>query len=158
MFPRIFIAVDGGAPSARAARTGIELAESLGAKVALFHAVEPPSYIAQATEPPIDLAAFAHEKSDEVLSAAAREMPSAMDFVPLAKIGDPAEAIIAEADWWEASLIVLGSHGRDGITRAVLGSVAEAVMRHAWVPILVIRASPGAGATPSPAKEQVGEP
>jgi nucleotide-binding universal stress UspA family protein len=40
---------------------------------------------------------------------------------------------------WPADVIVIGSHGRAGVTRVLLGSVAEAVMRHAPCPVLVVR-------------------
>lgn len=42
---------------------------------------------------------------------------------------------------WPADLIVIGSHGRGGVKRALLGSVAEGVMRHAPCPVLVVRAT-----------------
>ena len=55
-------------------------------------------------------------------------------------VGKPASEIIRTAKEWPTDIIVIGSHGRHGIQRALLGSVAEAVMRHAPCPVLVIRA------------------
>src|SRR6185437_10087404 len=49
------------------------------------------------------------------------------------------DEIVAEATSWPADLIVLGTHGRGGIERLVLGSVAEAVARTAPVPVLLVR-------------------
>ena len=49
-------------------------------------------------------------------------------------------AILQAASEWGADLIVIGSHGRDGLTRALLGSVAEGVMRQAPCPVLVVKA------------------
>jgi nucleotide-binding universal stress UspA family protein len=54
-------------------------------------------------------------------------------------LGDPREGILAHATDWEADLIVLGSHGRTGFKRWVLGSVAEAVVRHAPCSVEVAR-------------------
>jgi nucleotide-binding universal stress UspA family protein len=47
---------------------------------------------------------------------------------------------VRAAKAWPADLIVIGSHGRAGIVRTLLGSVAEGVMRHASCPVLVVRA------------------
>jgi universal stress protein A len=54
-------------------------------------------------------------------------------------VGKPAAEIVNAAKEWPADVIVIGSHGRAGVTRVLLGSVAEAVMRHAPCPVLVVR-------------------
>jgi nucleotide-binding universal stress UspA family protein len=53
--------------------------------------------------------------------------------------GDPRSAIVDEAEEWQADLIVVGSHGRTGLTRMLLGSVATAVVNHAKCSIEVVR-------------------
>ncbi|HSD11680.1 MAG TPA: universal stress protein [Candidatus Binatia bacterium] len=53
--------------------------------------------------------------------------------------GSPAEEILATARAWNADLIIIGSHGRTGLARIVMGSVAEQVVRHAPIPVLVVR-------------------
>jgi nucleotide-binding universal stress UspA family protein len=53
--------------------------------------------------------------------------------------GDPRSAIVDEADEWEADLIVVGSHGRTGLARWMLGSVAQAVVGHASCSVEVVR-------------------
>jgi nucleotide-binding universal stress UspA family protein len=53
--------------------------------------------------------------------------------------GDPRSAIVDEADEWAADLIVVGSHGRTGLTRWLLGSVAQAVVGHAPCSVEVVR-------------------
>jgi nucleotide-binding universal stress UspA family protein len=52
--------------------------------------------------------------------------------------GDPKKQILAVANDWGADLIVLASHGRGGIARLLVGSVAEAVLRHANCPVLIV--------------------
>lgn len=52
---------------------------------------------------------------------------------------DVALAILADAEKYNTDLIVIGTHGRSGLKRIILGSVAEEVMRHALVPVLVVR-------------------
>ena len=60
----------------------------------------------------------------------------APEFVP---VGDAAAEIVKTATDWPADLIVIGSHGRGRIERALLGSVADAVLRDARCPVLVVR-------------------
>ena len=55
-------------------------------------------------------------------------------------IGAPVEEIVKAAQDWPADMIVIASHGRSGVRRLLLGSVAEGVMRHAACPVLVVRA------------------
>jgi universal stress protein A len=55
--------------------------------------------------------------------------------------GDPADAIVTLAEDDDIDLIVLGSHGRTGITRLLMGSVAEAIVRKAHCPVLVYKQS-----------------
>lgn len=61
---------------------------------------------------------------------------------PLVKTGDPRDVILEVAAALPADLVVVGSHGRRGVQRLVLGSVAEAVVRTAPCPVLVVRAAP----------------
>ncbi len=53
--------------------------------------------------------------------------------------GDPGEAIVAAADAENADLIVVGSHGRSGMSRFLIGSVSDFVVRHAHCPVMVVR-------------------
>ncbi len=64
--------------------------------------------------------------------------------------GDPlADLVAKEAVDWPADLIVIGTHGRRGLRRALLGSDAEQVARHATVPVLLLRPRGGSGAAAS---------
>ncbi len=54
--------------------------------------------------------------------------------------GDPRKEVIEEAEAWRADLIVVGSHGRTGVKRLLMGSVSEGVMRHAHCSVEVVRA------------------
>ena len=53
------------------------------------------------------------------------------------------QRVIAEAESWKADLIVIGTHGRRGVRRMVLGSSAEGILRAAPVPVLLVRAPEG---------------
>ena len=63
----------------------------------------------------------------------------AIAVVPHTLVGEPADLIVAMAEDVDAELIIVGSHGRRGIKRLFLGSVAEEVMRSACCPVLVMR-------------------
>ena len=65
-------------------------------------------------------------------------MASGRVRVPFTAVASPAGEIIAEASEQEADLIVMGSHGRDGFQRLLMGSVTERVVRHSTTPVLVI--------------------
>lgn len=141
IFNRILIAVDGGAPAARAAVVGSQLAQSLGAEISLFHAVEALHHATQGGVSMEELVALERRRREEVFADLRGQLPAAV--IRMAKLGRNAEAAVAivqAASEWAAELIVIGSHGRDGLIRTLLGSVAEAVMRQAPCPVLVIKA------------------
>jgi nucleotide-binding universal stress UspA family protein len=57
-------------------------------------------------------------------------------------VGEPPEEIVREARERRCDVIVMGTHGHTGLTRVLLGSVAEGVLRHAPCPVLTVRAAP----------------
>ena len=141
-FKRILIAVDESAFAAHAADVGIELAKSLKAETAFIHVVD--TSIARAAPdagiPADKLIAMEEQEAKGLLSAfreRAGASPPALEFL---EIGKPATKIVEAAKNWPADLIVIGSHGRGGVERLLLGSVAESVVRHASCPVLVVRA------------------
>jgi nucleotide-binding universal stress UspA family protein len=136
-FKKILIAVDGEAVSLHAAEVGIQLSCCLSAEIAFIHAVDPSLTYAPGIAP-ADLVAEAEGDGKRVMDDIATEFPllSAKEFI---RVGKPAHEILQVANEWAADVIVMGSHGRGGITRVLLGSVAEAVMRHAKCPVLVVR-------------------
>ena len=137
---RLLVAVDQGPIAAHAALAGLELARSLNAEAALVHAVEP-SLGLSAT----DAGLVGHDIIRQNLEDGQRVMS---DFCASSKFagphfipeGPPDREIIEVARRWHADLIVIGSHGRRGFQAALLGSVAEAVVRQAPCSVLVIKA------------------
>ena len=140
-FRRILVAVDWSAFAARAADVGLELARSLGAEMAFIHVVEPSTAVAPEGGYAADnLIALAEQDSKRLLAAfheRAPAQPAPLEFI---HVGKPHDEIAKAAKDWPADLIVIGSHGRGGVERLFLGSVAEAVMRQAPCPVLVVRA------------------
>src|SRR5262249_46449390 len=72
------------------------------------------------------------------VTTAAAELGAGLDVTTATTSGVPAHAICAYAQKVGADLIVMGTHGRTGVSRAVLGSVAEATVRHARCPVMTI--------------------
>lgn len=82
----------------------------------------------------------AEKESESVAKQGAAELAALSAKVEtVVRQGDPRHAIIEEARSWGADLIVLGSHGRTGLARALMGSVAEYVVRHAPCSVEVAR-------------------
>ncbi len=139
-FKRILIAVDTSEIGTHATLVGLELASALGAEMAFIHAIGPAvsdgGWYAVAspelTEPPDD------EISQVLASLTGRASVPAESqrFVP---VGDPAASITDAARDWHSDLVVIGSHGREGVDRILLGSVAEGVARKAPCPVLIVR-------------------
>lgn len=138
---RVLIAVDSEPVAMHAADFGIELARSLAAEVALVHVIDGTSPYGIDTGIGLrELAAQAEQEGRRLLAGLRQRLslgPSALEFVVA---GKPADEIVKAAGEWPADLIVIGSHGRGGVQRALLGSVADGVMRHARCPVLVVPA------------------
>jgi nucleotide-binding universal stress UspA family protein len=82
-----------------------------------------------------------HRHGEEVVSRAAQQLLAAGFHVSTAvREGDARHAILDDATEWAPDVIVVGSHGRAGLDRFVLGSVSESVMRHATCSVEVVRA------------------
>ena len=136
---RILVAVDGGSIAGYAVEVAAELAYSLDSEVGLVHAVGP----AEAAAGPMHTSQTTAEECGKQLLAEICERLSPIGVVhQFLHVGDPATEITKAAAAWSADLIVIGSQTRKGTKRVVQGSVAEAVMRDARCPVLVVRGRP----------------
>jgi len=140
LFRKVLIAVDMSAAGVHATRIGLKLAASLGAEVAFVHACAPEvsdaGWLAVGSA---DLGRAPDAEICEVLAALDGEVQPPAGAPRFTPMGDPAEGVVDMARAWPADLLVIGSHGREGLERVLLGSVAEAVARHAPCPVLVVR-------------------
>ncbi len=152
MYKTILIAVDLTPASQPALREGLELSRILGARAVVLHVCEPPfearhwfSTLA-ATEAELyrKLARIEREEAQVQLEARVTEARGGHreGTAPELRVipGIPADAILAEAETAGADLIVVGTHGRRGVSHALLGSIAERVVRTAPIPVLAVRA------------------
>jgi nucleotide-binding universal stress UspA family protein len=148
MYKRILVAVDGSETSLRGLAEGIGLAKDTGARLLLVHVLN-----ALVLESEIASTAYYQALADALRSSGAKILEHAAMLVRQAdvpfeqklveKIGAYAShEIVAQAKEWNADLIVLGTHGRRGLKRLVMGSDAEVVLRRSPVPVLMVRDQP----------------
>lgn len=100
------------------------------------------------------------EHAADELNAFLGELPGLAGLDAAVRAGDAASEILAEAAEWRADLVVVGTHGRRGVPRLLLGSVAETVLRRADASVLVIppAAAPSSVPAPLPVVEPVSGP
>jgi nucleotide-binding universal stress UspA family protein len=142
-FRRILIGLDASPISLQAVGTGFDLAAALGAEMSTLYVDDPPvansGEIGLAQEELLQLA----DQDDSAVRQAIQRAGVPKAAAHFVRVGDPATAICQAAEEWRADLIVVGSHGRGGVGRVLLGSVADAVARHAACPVLIVRVSKG---------------
>lgn len=114
-----------------------------GATVTLLHVISPAraSYGAQAGLPSFSEEWYeeAEAAAEELFAEARESAPEGVTVETTTEVGQPARSIVEYADEHDIEQIVIGSHGRSGISRILLGSVAESVVRRASVPVTVVR-------------------
>jgi nucleotide-binding universal stress UspA family protein len=125
-FRHVLFATDFSEASRLAGRTAAELARHFGARLHVLHVVPP------VTDP---------TPAPEALRAAAAELGADLSVVTAVASGRVASQIVNYARRHAVDLIVLGTHGRTGVSHAILGSVAEAVMRRASCRVLTVPAA-----------------
>jgi nucleotide-binding universal stress UspA family protein len=149
MFKRILVPIDGSATSGKALTAALQLARDSGGRVRVTHSLDELAYLS-GFEYSGDLIKIAREKAakmldDAMASAKAAGVPADHQLVeqPGQRLGQTvSDAALA----WEADLVVVGTHGRRGIDRVLMGSGAEQVIRMAPVPVLVVRGDASDGA------------
>ena len=125
LFTRVLVPVDFSEPSIEALKLAVTIAMRVGARLSLL-------YVDGDTLP-----GDGAEALGSLHRLAAREVPSSVQVDMLTDTGRPAERINHHAQDGEHDLVVMGTHGKTGIERVMLGSVAEMVVRTCPVPVLV---------------------
>jgi nucleotide-binding universal stress UspA family protein len=155
IFPtKILLATDGSSGAELAARTAVDLGQQTNSELHVIHVWDIATtalIYPEATDPegvelpdPIleeDLERRAEQRGREVLDEEVERVRSAGGTVAQAHLmrGEAPREIIHLAEDLGAGLVVMGSRGRGGIRRALMGSVSDSVVRHAHCPVLVVR-------------------
>ena len=146
MFKHILLGTDGSAASEHAATLAVGLARAHRAKLTALYVVDPYPYLGIGETNPMGFQAYmaaaqqhaaqAHAKVEALCKRA--EPPVELE-VRLVEDVTAMRGIVDMAQETHADLVVVGSHGRTGISRLMLGSVAAQVVAHSPVPVLVAR-------------------
>ncbi len=144
---KVLLAIDNSKFSEAATQTLIAQVRPSQTEVRVLHVIEVyPLYSAnQRLGPDLAVASEEHRhEAEELVARAARVLRDAGFQVTTAvEQGDPKIVVIDTAAEWNADLIMLGSHGEKDWTRFLMGSVSEAVVRHARCSVQVVRIRPG---------------
>ena len=145
-YHQILVPVDGSLTSEKALDEAIRLAQLTGARLRLIHVVDELSYIngfESAMNYINEIIPLMREAGEKLLAHGkqkALDQGVSADTVLIEESpGRIWEHVVGQAKDMNANLIVVGSHGRRGIGRVLLGSDAEQIIRHATVPVLVLR-------------------
>lgn len=153
MYQRILVPVDGSPTSERGLDEAIRLARLTGAQLRLLHVVDPMALSLGAGAYGFggaEMLTALEEAGRSILQSARERVAAAGIAVDTALVGPiggrVCDHVVAQCADWRAELIVLGTHGRRGVGRMLLGSDAEQVLRSAPVPVLLVRAAGEAAA------------
>jgi len=141
MYDDILLPTDGSDGIERVAANAIHLARENGATLHVLHVVDTDT---------VALDPHSQGLTDELEAAGRASVAAIHDraaeagvyCVEEVRYGSPAEEILTYADENDVDLVVIGTHGRHGVRRALIGSVAERVVRNSETPVLTVRTLP----------------
>nr|WP_067058863.1 universal stress protein [Mucilaginibacter sp. L294] len=147
---KILIGIDDSKFSEYAASYGFDIARTFNAHVGLVHIVEPAvtpetssdSLIGMPISIPdfneINLLDIQKDNAENIIDRTISKYANGLQVTHFNEYGSTADGILSCSKEFKADLIVIGTHGRSGIDRLLMGSVAESVVRHSHVPVLVV--------------------
>ncbi len=141
LFKKILIPTDGSEYTKAAVRMGLEIAKASGAEVTALYVVDQTSFINFPTDSTIiSVYTLLEKEGEEALEYVKQEAERlGVKVTPCIEEGSPSRKIVELSS--EHDLVVMGTLGRTGFSKLLLGSVAERVVRFAKCPVLVVRAT-----------------
>lgn len=146
MYDTILVPTDGSDESNVAIEYAIEEARNHGSTIHLLHVIQPVQSFDSSVgmgggsvTSNVNMQRMSEEHSQEILNDARDKIPDDIDLVvsdPI--VGTPKEKILEYSEEEDIDMIIMGSHGRTGIDRFLVGSVTEAVVRHSDIPVLTV--------------------
>ena len=148
MYKRILVPVDGSPTSVRGLDEALKLARLTGASIRLVHVLDQLVFVGGDTYT-VDVFGILKEAGERIMQemkarAVATKGIEVSTFVSDVLPGRVCDVVLEQAKAFDADLIVVGTHGRRGVGRLLVGSDAEQIVRHAAVPVLLVRAPQGA--------------
>ncbi|KQP19993.1 universal stress protein [Pseudorhodoferax sp. Leaf267] len=146
MYQQILVPVDGSQSALNALRQAVTVAKAFGSTLFLVHVIDPYPFLGAGADYALGQADYLSAATSNANNAlhAATEIVTAAGLQSDSAVVDghaAEEGILATAKTCGADLIVMGSHGRRGIEKLLLGSVTQRVLQDARVPVLVVRGS-----------------
>ncbi|WP_183575248.1 universal stress protein [Mucilaginibacter sp. X5P1] len=153
MIKKILIGIDDSTYAEHAAKYGFDLAETLNAHVGLVHMTEPVSLAMtntgadeilgtsmQALSGPdnLELLKVQDEIAENLMERIVKKYGGTLQVTHFNEFGSTGEGIINCSHEFKADLIIIGTHRRTGLDRLLMGSIAEYVVRHSEIPVLVV--------------------
>lgn len=147
-FKEILVPIDFSEASVRALRLAVRVSRENHARITLLHVGVSPAmtwadmthYGVVVPQSLVELhGQLAREQEHQLKKLAREEIPEEVPWATCLREGFPPEEVLAQIKAGSHDLLVMGTHGRTGLTRVLLGSVAERVLREAEVPVLVTR-------------------
>jgi nucleotide-binding universal stress UspA family protein len=147
---KILIGIDDSTYAHNAAAYGFDIAHTYKAAVGLVHIIEPAAFPPEPNDSLIgmpmgtmgvdqaELVDLQAQQSSVVIDAIKKEYAGELEVTSFTEFNITADGIISCAQQFNADLIVIGTHGRTGLDRLLMGSVAENVVRHSTIPVLVV--------------------
>jgi nucleotide-binding universal stress UspA family protein len=156
MFKRLLIPLDGSRFGSRAIRYAADVAQKFSAEIVLLQVVKPatPVPVSSTVAPGMGSPQSAEIAMETALDVEKRERAHARRYLRRkvsdlesrnikasyqVLVGDPAQSIMDFADKKKTDLVVMTTHGKSGLKRAIMGSVADSVIRESGKPVLVVR-------------------
>lgn len=152
MITKILIGIDDSKQAEHAAEYGFDIARKFNAEVGLVNIVEPAvmPQVSMGADPltgmPVQGAGFDEMEmldiqkniADNIVDRTIKKFAADMNVTHFTEYGSTADGIIDCSKEFKADLIIIGTHSRHGIDRLLMGSVAEHVIRHSQIPVLVV--------------------
>ncbi|MGY4535940.1 nucleotide-binding universal stress UspA family protein [Mucilaginibacter sp. UYNi724] len=145
---KILIGIDDSKFAEYAASYGFDIAHTFNAHVGLVHIVEPAVIADTSNDPMIGLPTINYDEvnmlniqkdqADNIIERTIEKYAKGLEVTHFNEYGSTADGILSCSEQFKADLIVIGTHGRTGIDRLLMGSVAESVVRNSHVPVLVV--------------------
>jgi nucleotide-binding universal stress UspA family protein len=142
---KALVATDFSAEASAAVDYAVKLAKLAGMQIALLHIVQVPTYqihpeVVAASKRVDETLEAMRQRSMERLEVLCEDIRAqGVNCTATSRLGIPPEEILSEAEQTKADLIIIGNKGASALTRFLLGSTAERVVRHAGCSVLVVR-------------------
>lgn len=152
MINKILIGIDDSKHAVYAAEYGFDLARKFGAAVGLVNIVEPVIMPTMNQNADVitgmsaqgvgmedaEIMDIRHQQSENIVDNAIKSLGGDLEVTHFSEYGATADGIIECSKEFKADLIVIGTHNRSGFDRLLMGSVAESIVRHSHIPVLVV--------------------